>query len=300
MGETPLDWFKFYPAAWLGSARIGGGMTIEHEGAYIRLLARAWERAQQTGECGVPDDDGWLAAACRVAPRKWATIRAVLVEGPCAVFERRAGLLVNVRLDREWASAKTKSATATASVNARWHKEGDDTNVIPTHTDVIRTDTTLRLKTEDQDLRQDMGQDEGADAPQSPPPAATTTSLLPSAVVAMWNAKCGADLPRALRLTPDRDKHIRARLSSVRGRDEAWWADYFARISASPWCRGANPRSWRATLDWAVGSEDVVAKVQEGTYDGRRPPTRASTLAESSSARYAAAVRERGPISRDA
>jgi len=86
-------------------------------------------------------------------------------------------------------------------------------------------------------------------------------------VLAAWNEICADVLPRARVLTDQRRQRIQARCRAQPGRDERWWRRYFARIRASPFLVGRNDRGWQADLDWAVRSEQVVARVLEGRYD---------------------------------
>ena len=51
-----FPYFKFFPADWLGSTSVAC-MTLEQQGAYIRLMAHAW----QASDSGLPDDDTALA-----------------------------------------------------------------------------------------------------------------------------------------------------------------------------------------------------------------------------------------------
>lgn len=105
----------------------------------------------------------------------------------------------------------------------------------------------------------------------------------PQKVLAIWVEVCGDVLPRPSKLTPARKKHVETRLKAEPGRDEAWWRNYFSRIRASPGVCGENDRGWKADFDWAVDSEDKVARVLEGKYDswGHKPtvpqPARAQT-----------------------
>jgi hypothetical protein len=94
----------------------------------------------------------------------------------------------------------------------------------------------------------------------------------PERVVELWNDLCSPPLPRVSRLTDDRRRRLKARLSERSRdqppRDEVWWQAYFRRIVASPFCRGDGSRGWVADFDWAIRSETVVARVLEGKYDG--------------------------------
>jgi uncharacterized protein YdaU (DUF1376 family) len=59
MTKSPA--FQFYPNDWLSSARIAT-MTLEQEGAYIRLLCYCWA----SGDCTIPNDDDKLLRLSRL------------------------------------------------------------------------------------------------------------------------------------------------------------------------------------------------------------------------------------------
>jgi uncharacterized protein YdaU (DUF1376 family) len=84
--------FQFYPADWLASMTISL-MTPAEEGAYIRLLAYAWQQP----DCGLPDDDTILAGLSRLGS-DWQngssnTLRTVFVP-----VEKYPGRIFNIRL----------------------------------------------------------------------------------------------------------------------------------------------------------------------------------------------------------
>jgi len=56
-----LPYFKFFPNDWLGSQNIAC-MTPAEEGAYIHLLALAWN----SSDCTLPDNDEMLAQLSRL------------------------------------------------------------------------------------------------------------------------------------------------------------------------------------------------------------------------------------------
>ena len=88
-----------------------------------------------------------------------------------------------------------------------------------------------------------------------------------AAVVAAWNEVAVPPLPAVSRLTATRRRYLHARLAGYPDRDRAWWRRYFARVASAPFCAGAGSRGWRATFDWAIGSEEIIARVEEGVYD---------------------------------
>jgi len=96
-------------------------------------------------------------------------------------------------------------------------------------------------------------------------PASPSGVIKPNEVLELWNEVCGDTLPKCQKLAPKRLDQVRARLREA-GRTAEWWRAYFARIADYRFCRGENDRGWKATLDWATKSEDVVTRVLEGTY----------------------------------
>lgn len=117
-----LPYFRFFPGSWLGSPRIQS-MTLEEEAAYFRLLAQMWELRQ---DCTLPDDDATLARMCRATPEQWKALRARLIDGPMAVFERTEdGRLTNRRLRQEWDRAVGRSRQARAAVSQRKDRGGE-------------------------------------------------------------------------------------------------------------------------------------------------------------------------------
>lgn len=84
------------------------------------------------------------------------------------------------------------------------------------------------------------------------------------AFVELWNTTC-PDFPSVKKLTAKRRDKIRARL-----RDEPdlmVWAEVFAKISASEFCKGVNKMGWRASFDWITANAENYVKVLEGNYD---------------------------------
>ena len=81
----------------------------------------------------------------------------------------------------------------------------------------------------------------------------------------LWNETVkDTPIPQARELTPQRRDKIRVRLQE-RPLDQ--WKEIFKRITASRFCRGDNPRGWRASFDWIIANQENAVKVLEGKYD---------------------------------
>lgn len=118
MNSAP--WFPFYVADWLDSETVFG-MTLEEEGAYIRLLALMWRKGGS-----VPDNDQWVSNGLRCKPAKWRKIRSVFLEKN-AIFERD-GSLFNKKLSENLQECEERAGKARESAKTRWGKYRKKTN----------------------------------------------------------------------------------------------------------------------------------------------------------------------------
>jgi len=88
------------------------------------------------------------------------------------------------------------------------------------------------------------------------------------AIVDLWNESVGrTEIPRVKALTDGRREKLRLRRRPER--DLSWWRKYFELVASNAFLRGENRQGWRASFDFVIRSEDVVAKILEGTYGGR-------------------------------
>lgn len=93
--------------------------------------------------------------------------------------------------------------------------------------------------------------------------------------VAIWNRVCGGTLRRVTKLTPDRSRHLTARLADLP--EETRLDDWEAaceRVMASDWLLGRlnSPgphQNWQADFDFIV-TERAWVKLAEGIYDNKR------------------------------
>ena len=324
MGQT---WFKFFPGDWL-SDRNNAGLTLEELGAHIQLLCLMWD----SDDCSVPDDDQWVARQLRVTVAKWRKLRSVLVDSPMAVLRRETrqgkSVLFSPKLREIFADFLAQTEQKRAAARKRWESsEGPQTasGRDSGDADALQTDCT-RISTCNADADADasilhmhprsrrQNPDPEPDLQENPPTLSSPDGEDPSpppsdaggpdgvagdagdvahAVVAQWNAIAPPALPRVVALTPQRRAKIQARCRGHPDRTPAWWAGYFQRIVGTPFLRGDNPRGWRATFDWALQSEQVVARVWEGAYD--RAPSNGRARDAPGASRFArnlAAIRQ--------
>ena len=114
MDKAPA--FQFYADDWLGSTKIAL-MTPAEEGAYIRLLAHAWN----SHDCAIPGDDETLAVLSRLGP-KWMRSKHRILS---CFRKRKDGRYVNARLLKERAKQlnyrESKIKAGKEGAAKRWH-----------------------------------------------------------------------------------------------------------------------------------------------------------------------------------
>lgn len=108
-----LPYFKFFPRDWLADT---AELTLEEQGAYIRLLAWSWRR-----ERALPLSPAERARILGVSTRKlqkvWEGIGEHWTEGSEGYF--------NPRLEEERMRAMNRSAVAAKAATERWSAESN-------------------------------------------------------------------------------------------------------------------------------------------------------------------------------
>lgn len=99
-----LHWFPVFVADWLTSDEITL-MLPEQEGAFFRLLLRAWGKG--VAEPSIPSDDASLATLSRLGKR-WGKLGPLIREQ----FEERNGRLYNAKLSEVWNEQQTRHGQA--------------------------------------------------------------------------------------------------------------------------------------------------------------------------------------------
>ena len=130
--------FQFYPRDWLASSSVRR-MTLAERGAYIDLLAYAWQ------DGGFPDDDAEIARMLQVSTSVWRKLaRRVRPR-----FEVQDGRLINARLEcvrAEQAAYRERRANAGRSGAAkRWRNSGPDDDGNTTTEPLIEESTAIDL-----------------------------------------------------------------------------------------------------------------------------------------------------------
>lgn len=85
-------------------------------------------------------------------------------------------------------------------------------------------------------------------------------------IIKRYNDICSYKLPKVLRLSTSRKRHIKARFS------DGYTIDDFERLFkmtvSSPFLCGENGRNWSANFDWLIEPGNMI-KVLEGNYSCR-------------------------------
>lgn len=141
-----------------------------------------------------------------------------------------------------------------------------------------------RYAKQDQEREEDQERDQEEERESESPPADAGPPLPigtnPKLLQLAWNEHAHPDLPRWRDMTERRRKAAQARLRERPIEGETGWVAVIAKLSASAFCRGGNPRGWKATPDFLL-QPDTATKALEGQYDGRHRTADASpTLAQ--------------------
>lgn len=157
MNKSPA--FQFYPNDWLSSPRIAM-MTPAQEGAYIRLLAYAWNDP----DCGIPDDDKVLAHLSRLGDG-WFDGGSLLVKGCFSHHPTVPGKLVNFRLlsEREkqvkWREKSSEGGRKSAEARSLKVRKGASGVVEPKANSSSSCSSSVKEESKDSSSREEIEQE---------------------------------------------------------------------------------------------------------------------------------------------
>lgn len=115
----------------------------------------------------------------------------------------------------------------------------------------------------------------------------------------LYNETCKS-LPKCLKLSENRKKHIAARWNEYGG-DLETFVTLFTKAEASSFLTGNNDRGWAASFDWLM-KPDNMTKVLEGKYDNKGGGNNAARIKQGSekprlsTADYEQKLREAGQL----
>ena len=105
-------------------------------------------------------------------------------------------------------------------------------------------------------------------APSTPPSSSSPVGLVFSVdtLAELWNAKAPPELSRVhLPFRRALKEMAKIRDTMKRNPKLEWWEKVVLRMHNSPFLRGANDRSWKASFDFMVSHAEVIL---DGKYDG--------------------------------
>lgn len=259
-------------------------LTIEEDGAYLRLLRLCW----RTPGCSIPDEPAWIMRKLRVDLAAFDRVVSPILE---EFFSRSRGRYFQKRLREEFGrSTKLSQARKNAG------KKGG-------------TNKALNSKGKTSGKATDLPEQKASkDLASKPIPIPTVIEIPSESLVSRTEARGGdADHPplrdepaeafaayeemrhridptaRAATLSPDRRKKLVARMTEIGGSEG--WNRLLGIIGASPFLRGESSRTGKmvATIDWLLEPKNI-RKVLEGNYDdngrkGSGPRVRSGPIA---------------------
>ena len=93
---------------------------------------------------------------------------------------------------------------------------------------------------------------------------------LPQEMLTLWNQTVEHH-PDRISMTFWRDRKLKRCLKNSFNNDLCEWKSYCIRIAHNDFLMGGGQRGWKASLDWALHSENIQ-KVREGVYTGQKEP----------------------------
>jgi uncharacterized protein YdaU (DUF1376 family) len=255
MASKADTWMPFYVADYLKDTMH---LTRDQHGGYMLLLMACWNAGGR-----IPNDPAQLAALAKATPAEWRKMSSILlrffqVDGDDLVHGRvlqereKAQRLSDIRRENGGKGGRPKKQTETGKKATGLANEKLTETPSPSP---VGREAIASTPTEDADASSVAGGD-------------VATAF------AEWNALAARlALPQAKDLTPVRRKLINARLAAA---GLSGWREALAAVEASPHCRGANDRGWRADLDF-VATASKFQKLREGSY-GPVPATAAAAL----------------------
>lgn len=263
--------------------------ALAYQDAPLELEAVGWRLTVRLYGAGgtIPDDDAANARALRLDVRTWRRLKAELLRRD--LFYLQDGHIGNERVDVEVAAytahrengRKGGRPSKSAQLPTNF-----DPEVRPTSTpksDRSQADVAPQLALHNQKNQQlsettpTPSISEVKKREESPPPPLQGAEPVDALkAFERWNAtalRCG--LPQAAKLTPDRQRRIRARLKEY-GLDG--WDRALANIEKSAFLTGKNDKGFRADLDFLLQAKSF-GKTHDGAYgNGRHAETPPSTV----------------------
>ena len=281
----------FLYARWSLSDYITGtaGMSLEHEGCYMRFLARLYDRGKP-----FPDDDKFMCAVLGLSIRVWRRLKAALIS--IGKISAENGTLTNARFERERRKRAEELHRKAEGAKKRWEHHRANQRVSPKFDESFdetsaKLDANVDEKPNEINDAADNNQrnarvlrvykEEGlpngsmssAQLPllpddPSPPdrPATSKKSETAGAAFELYNqtaARCG--LPVARVLGNARKAALLNRVKDAGGLDG--FREAMLKIEGSAFLRGKNDRNWRADLGFVCQAASF-AKILEGAYGG--------------------------------
>lgn len=117
MNKAP--WFPFYPKDWLDYRVLR--MSLQAQGAYIRLLAHMW--VDSPDGCSLPLKPADLKKILAISNHHWTKVWAELMPKDDPIFTIEDNRIVSMRLRKEKAEQENRSNKARDAANRRWNAD---------------------------------------------------------------------------------------------------------------------------------------------------------------------------------
>lgn len=286
-----VTFLRMYPSDWRSGCL---GLTLEQEGLYIRMCMFMAEVGRR-----VPMDDSQAAKMLGTNINQYRKVLGDLLR--LGKIRRHDDGYGNDRAEHEISAAKGASDRSSTQGKNGSDREADQDENGPTPpvTPQVTRGVTPPVQAENHQQNQSPSIEPIANSRKDTPlppkrgddpvelyeailansPAKLETQSPSKAeclqAFADYNAtalRCG--LPQASRMTPDRERKIRARLKDY---GPEGWSRALANVERSKFLTGGNDRGWRANLDFLL-QPTSFAKVHDGVHGNAKPAPAASYM----------------------
>ena len=263
--------FQFYPTDYLGSQRVQM-MTLEEEGAYIRLLSYCWQHGD------IPSDPDKVARLIGKGASTTLATTVISMFQPSENHER----MIHDRLEAERAKqAVWKAKSSEGGKKSAELRKQKSTTLEPPLEGCLKNGgkqkATLHIPSSSSssssiplslpDTKEEEREDEAVHVgfwPELTKEESPKKDII-APIFEKWATMEG--VPRITTITESRKKLAHARMKEPFFREN--WIAGMEAIRYSPFLTGKNDRGWKADIDWFL-RPDSLPKILEGKYETQK------------------------------
>lgn len=253
-----MNYYRRYPGDY---ARDTGHLSLAEHGAYTLLLDAYYSTGRP-----LPSSDSQLFKICRANTRfERSAVRSVVEQFWRATEQG----LVNDRAEKEIVDQQPRIDAARQNGKRGGRPAGTQRKPSGLADPNPAKSSPAPAPTESKDQSPDgLSSEPSSDPPSNGRGNGRAPPCPYEQIIALYHEHC-PDLPRCLKRTASRDRHMAARWRE--NHDLEYFRAFFQRVQTTPFLLGRGNGAWRADLEWLMKPEKF-AKVLEGRYEDKGRP----------------------------